>query len=241
MIRLETHCHTKYSKDSMLPFSLLYLKCRLCHISWIAVTEHNNIQGAIEFKKYCEKKKSKVHVIIGEEIMTFDGEVIGLFLKEEIPAGLSCDETITRIQKQGGIVYVPHPYDEKRAKTVLKEECIKKNAFRIDCIECYNGRNISDTYEIKQTEIADKYNLDSVVGSDAHTVWEIGRNYMMVNCIPDSPETFKQAIKCATFHKKKCLKFSHKITKLVKLLRMLKKGNFNEIYRVIKKRFGRTV
>ena len=90
-------------------------------------------------------------------------------------------------------------------------------------------------------EIADKYNLDSVVGSDAHTVWEIGRSYMMVNCIPDSPETFKQAIKCATFHKKKCLKFSHKITKLVKLLRMLKKGNFNEIYRVIKKRFGRTV
>ena len=85
MIRLETHCHTKYSKDSMLPFSLLYLKCRLCHINWIAVTEHNNIQGAIEFKKYCEKKKSKLHVIIGEEIMTFDGEVIGLFLKEEIP------------------------------------------------------------------------------------------------------------------------------------------------------------
>lgn len=51
MIRLETHCHTKYSKDSMLPFSLLYLKCRLCHIDWIAITEHNNIQGAVEFKK----------------------------------------------------------------------------------------------------------------------------------------------------------------------------------------------
>ena len=210
MIRLETHCHTKYSKDSMLPFSLLYLKCRLCHIDWIAITEHNNIQGAVEFKKYCEKKKDKLHVIIGEEIMTFDGEVIGLFLKEEIPAGLSCDETITRIQKQDGIVYVPHPYDEKRAKTVLKEERIKNS-------------------------------LDFVIGSDAHTVWEIGRNYMMVNCIPDSPEAFKQAIKCATFHKRKCLKFSHKITKLVKLLRMLKKGNFNEIYRVIKKRFGRTV
>ena len=226
MIRLETHCHTKYSKDSMLPFSLLYLKCRLCHINWIAVTEHNNIQGAVEFKKYCEKKKSKLHVIIGEEIMTLDGEVIGLFLKEEIPAGLSCDETITRIQKQGGIVYVPHPYDEKRAKTVL---------------ECYNGRNISDTYEMKQTEIAQKYDLNFVIGSDAHTVWEIGRNYMMVNCIPDSPENFKQAIKCATFHKRKCLKFSHKITKMVKLLRMLKKGNFNEIYRIIKKRFGRTV
>lgn len=57
MIRLETHCHTKYSKDSMLPFSLLYLKCRLCNINWIAITEHNNIQGAVEFKSIVKRKR----------------------------------------------------------------------------------------------------------------------------------------------------------------------------------------
>lgn len=241
MIRLETHCHTKYSKDSMLPFSLLYLKCRLCHIDCIAITEHNNIQGAIEFKKYCEKKKNKLHVIIGEEIMTTDGEVIGLYLKNEIPSGLSCEETIQRICSQGGIVYVPHPYDEKRSKTVLKEECIRNNRSRIACIECYNGRNISDTYGLKQTEIAEKYELTSVIGSDAHTVFEIGRNYMMVDCMPNSPESFKRALENVTFHKEKCLKFCHKITKIVKLLRLLKKGNFNEIYRIIKKRYRGTV
>mgnify|MGYP004517729865 FL=1 len=237
MIYLETHCHTKYSKDSMLPFSLLYLKCRLCHINWIAITEHNNIQGAVEFKKYCEKKKNKLHVIIGEEIMTTDGEVIGLYLKDEIPSGLSCEETMDKIFSQGGIVYIPHPYDEKRAKTVLKEECIRNNRSRIDCIECYNGRNISDRYALKQTEIAEKYGLTSVIGSDAHTVFEIGRNYMIVNCIPDSPKNFKRALENVTFHKKKCLQFSHNITKVVKLFRIVKKGNFNEIYRIIEKRY----
>lgn len=237
MIYLETHCHTKYSKDSMLPFSLLYLKCRLCHINWIAITEHNNIQGAIEFKKYCENKKNKLHVIIGEEIMTTDGEVIGLYLKDEIPSGLSCEETMDKICSQGGIVYIPHPYDEKRGKTVLKEECIRNNRSRIDCIECYNGRNISDRYALKQTEIAEKYGLTSVIGSDAHTVFEIGRNYMIVNCIPDSPENFKRALENVTFHKKKCLQFSHNITKVVKLFRIVKKGNFNEIYRIIEKRY----
>lgn len=237
MIYLETHCHTKYSKDSMLPFSLLYLKCRLCHIDCIAITEHNNIQGAIEFKRYCEKKKNKLYVIIGEEIMTTDGEVIGLYLKDEISSGLSCEETMDKICSQGGIVYIPHPYDEKRAKTVLKEECIRNNRSRIDCIECYNGRNISDMYELKQTEIAEKYDLTSVIGSDAHTVFEIGRNYMIVNCIPDSPENFKRALENVTFHKKKCLQFSHNITKVVKLFRIVKKGNFNEIYRIIEKRY----
>ncbi|WP_288522037.1 PHP domain-containing protein [uncultured Holdemanella sp.] len=239
MIRLETHCHTKYSKDSMLPLSMLYLKCRVYHIDWIAITEHNNIQGAIEFKKYCIKKKASIHVIIGEEIMTSQGEIIGLFLHETVPAGLSCNETIDLIKKQNGIVYVPHPYDEKRSKTVLEEEYIKNNAHRIDCIECYNGRNISESYGFKQNDIADKYGLTKVIGSDAHTICEIGRNYMLVDCVPDNPEHFMNAIENATFHKKKCLKLSHKITKLVKLIRMIKKGNFNEIYRIINRRIGK--
>ena len=144
MIRLETHCHTRYSKDSLLLHSLLYMKCRLCHIDAIAICEHNNILGALKFKEYCSKRKNKVLVIVGEEIMTSSGEIIGLYLNEEIPAGLSCDETIDRIISQGGVVYVPHPYDEKRSKTVLSEECIFSNSHRIDCMECYNGRNVDE-------------------------------------------------------------------------------------------------
>lgn len=236
-MRLETHCHTRYSKDSLLPFSLLYFKCKLRNISYIAITEHNNILGALEFKKYCEKKRGNVNVIIGEEVMTESGEIIGLFLKNEIPQGLSCKETIRKIKEQNGIVYVPHPYDEKRNKTVLKEECIKEFAPMIDCIECHNGRNISPSYDKRQTEIADKYSIPKVIGSDAHTFMEVGRNYMNVKCAPNTSENFKRAIQNAAFHENKCIKLSHEITKFAKLVRIIKRGNLDELYRIINKRF----
>lgn len=237
MIRLETHCHTKFSKDSLLPFSLLYLKCKLCRINCIAITEHNNIVGAIKFKEYCKKRKSDLCVIVGEEIMTDAGEVIGLYLQKEISQGLSCEETITQIIEQKGVVYIPHPYDEKRKKTVLKEECIKTFAPVIDCIECHNGRNNSPLYDKKQQEIANKYGITKVIGSDAHTFLEIGRNYMNVDSIPDTPEKFKNVISTATFHEKKCIKLCHQITKIAKLIRIIEKGNVDELYRIVIKRF----
>lgn len=237
-MRLETHCHTKYSKDSMLSFTLLYIKCKWRKIDAIAITEHNNIQGGLAFKEYCQKKKTHLQVIVGEEVMTESGEIIGLFLQEEIPAGLSCKETIARIRQQNGVVYVPHPYDKKREKTVLKEACIKEYASQIDCIECYNGRNISDEYGIRQNEIADRYHICKVIGSDAHTILEVGRNYMEVEQVPVDREMFLEVIQSATFHKKKCIKLSHKITKFVKLGKLIKKGNFHEVYRIIKKRLG---
>ena len=212
------------------------MKCRLCHIDAIAICEHNNIQGALKFKEYCSKRKNKVFVIVGEEIMTSSGEVIGLYLNEEIPAGLSCDETIDRIKSQGGVVYVPHPYDEKRAKTVLSEDCIRLNSYRIDCIECYNGRNVEEKYSVMQERIANKYGLVKVIGSDAHTLMEIGRNYMEVDSIPSNSSEFKSVIKSCTFHTKPCIKFSHKVTKFAKLIKMILKGNFNEIYRVINRK-----
>lgn len=235
-MRLETHCHTKYSPDSLLSLTFLYLKCRLRKIKYIAITDHNSIIGALKFKKYCEKHGNKIFVIVGEEIMTQDGEIIGLFLEKEILEKLSCKETIKLIKKQNGIVYVPHPYDEKRAKTVLKEEKIKEFSKLIDCIECFNGRNISDYYELKQNEIAEKYNIAKIIGSDAHTVFEIGRNYIDVNISPNNTTNFKTAIASSKFHKKKCLKFCHEITKFAKLIKLLKGGKFNEILRIINKR-----
>ena len=86
-MKLELHVHTKYSKDSFLCFWPLYLKCRIRRIRCIAITEHNNINGGVQFKKFCEKRKGKIQVIIGEEIFTNEGEIIGLFLKKKYFAG----------------------------------------------------------------------------------------------------------------------------------------------------------
>ena len=118
----------------------------------------------------------------------------------------------------------------------MDEDCICLNSHRIDCIECYNGRNVNENYSVMQNKIADKYGLVKVVGSDAHTLMEIGRNYMEVDSIPSNSSEFKSVIKSCTFHTKPCIKLAHKVTKCAKLIKMIVKGNFNEIYRVINRK-----
>lgn len=240
-MRMEMHIHTRYSKDSLLCFWPLYLKCRIMNIDCIAVTEHNNIDGGKSFKKFCEKHGNHLFVIVGEEVFTSEGEVIGLYLSERIKSGLSAAETMDEIRKQNGVIYIPHPYDEKRNKTVLRESVIAKNANRIDCIEIYNGRNISSFYGEKQLEIARKYVVPPIIGSDAHTWIEIGRNCIEIESIPLNSNEFRECIKAASFYKKDCIWVAHWITKIVKILKLIMKGDYNAIFEVIYRRVKNTV
>lgn len=233
-MRIEAHIHTKYSKDSFLCFWPLYLKLRLLKIDTVAITEHNTIKGGEKFKEFCDRRGGKVQVIVGSEIFTSQGEIIGLYLQDEIQPGLSARETIRQIKDQRGIVYVPHPYDRKRKKTVLEELAIWKNKDQIDCIEVHNGRNILPEDDIRQKEIAEKYNISAVVGSDAHTWLEIGRNYMICRDMKlDSAEAFKRAVNEFAFRESNCLRISHQITRVVKLLKIAGKGNFRELYGIV--------
>lgn len=234
-LKAEFHVHTRFSKDSLFCLSLLYLKCRLRKIRCVAVTEHNNIRGGLAFRRYCAKRKNKVHCIVGEEIMTQSGEIIGLYLSKEIPAGLTASETIDEIKCQNGIVYIPHPYDEKRSKTVLREDVISREKDRIDCIECYNGRNVSPEYGHIQNAIAEKYGIKKIVGSDAHTCIEIGRNYLLLRALPDDPESFRALLQTAEFKTKKCISFAHLITKASKAIKMLFRGDFHGLHRALNK------
>lgn len=235
-VRIELHCHTKYSHDSLLSFRGLYLLCRLKKIKYIAITEHNNIEGAIAFNRFCELRGNKVHVIVGEEIFTEDGEIIGLYLKDEIPPNLSLAETISLIKRQDGVVYVPHPYDEKRYRTVLPEKEIKNNRELIDCIEVHNGRNISSKFSLVQDEIAERYSIKKVIGSDAHTMLEIGRNYMISGIEPNDKNSFLKMLDDKHFKKKDCLRMAHQLTRIVRVIKLFGKGNTYEILRIINKR-----
>ncbi|MBQ7168726.1 MAG: PHP domain-containing protein [Synergistaceae bacterium] len=233
---MELHVHTRYSKDSLLCFWPLYLRCLARRISVIAVTEHNNIDGGMRFSEFCRKRGGKVSVIVGEEIFTSQGEIIGLFLKKAVEPGLTAKETIARIKEQGGVVYVPHPFDLKRSKTVLQEEAIRENKSDIDCIESHNGRNISPDFSARQLEIARKYGIRQVVGSDAHTLIEAGRNYMRINSVPADRESFIREIENAGFVTAECLRISHKITLFAKLLKLALGGKFIEIYEIFIRR-----
>lgn len=232
-IKIIMHVHTRYSYDSIASLWSIYLMCKIKKISCIAITDHNSIEGAVKFKEKYEKKGIKV--IVGEEIMTTSGEIIGLFLKKEVKRGLTPDETIDEIINQEGLVYIPHPFDIKRNKTVVKLSDIERNKNRINFIECHNGRNVSEEYGIKQNEIAEKFNIMKVVGSDAHTILELGRNYMDINYFTTKDE-FVKSISNAKFTKKPCLSIFHQITRIVKLVKMIKRRKYNEIFRIINKK-----
>lgn len=234
--KTEFHVHTRYSKDSTLSYWLLLLVLKLKKINTVAITDHNEIAGALKFKD--KFKKYGIEVIVGEEIFTNKGEIIGLGLTEKIEPDLSPKETIKQIRKQKGLVYVPHPYDEKRYKTVLVEEEIAKNIKEIDFIEVHNGRNVSSRFDEKQKEIAEKYNLTKIVGSDAHTFFELGRNYIITDKLI-TMDNLKAEYKNVKFKEKKCIKLAHQWTKMARIITLVGKGDFYGIIRIIKKKINR--
>ncbi|MFD9624841.1 PHP domain-containing protein [Peribacillus muralis] len=231
--KVELHTHTLYSHDSLLNKYLYLIMLKLRKINIVAITDHNEIKGAIIFKKFLEKYN--IEVIIGEEIFTDKGEIIGLFITERIEAGLTPRSTMEEIKKQGGVVYIPHPYDEKRYKTVLKEEEIKNNIDLIDVIEVHNGRNIKPEYSERQLKIALKYKKIKSVGSDAHTFIELGRNYNIMDEFCNKEE-FLISLNTASNIQKPCLKIAHKITKITRVVKMLRRGQFDELSRTINRR-----
>ena len=235
-IRAEFHTHTRFSKDSILNKFFILFMLKLKKIKLIAITDHNEVKGAIKYQKFL--KKFNIDVIIGEEVMTDSGEIIGLFLNKKIEPFQSPELTVKQIKEQNGIVYLPHPYDEKRYKTVLKEEKQIKLKDEIDFIKIHNGRNISEKYSDKQKDIQQKLKITPIIGSDAHTFIELGRNYIEIEYknIEDFKNNMKDIVEKSVFHKKKCIKLAHTITKFARIIKMIEKGEFNELYRTIFKR-----
>lgn len=231
--KIEFHIHTISSKDSLLNKWFMLFVLKLKRINAIAITDHNEIKGAIKYKKFFEKRK--INVIVGEEIFSSDGEIIGLFLSKKIPKGMSAIDTVKEIISQDGLVYIPHPYDEKRKNTVISELALKDIYKYVDFIEVHNGRNISNFFSEKQNQIAIKYNLRKIVGSDAHTFYELGRNYCIITSF--SKETLKHEIENATFKRSKCIKFAHFNTKIAKLIKIFFGGDINEFFTIFNRKF----
>lgn len=230
--KVEFHVHTVFSSDSMLNLFFLTIMCKIKKIDCLVITDHNEISGAIYFKN--KLKRYGIDVIVGEEIFTSDGEIIGLFLEQKICPGLSALDTVLEIKKQNGIVYIPHPFDEKRKNSVININALTLIKDYVDFIEVHNGRNIKKYYSNKQEEIANKFSFNKIVGSDSHTFFELGRNF----CLIDSYEKTKiiQSVNNGFFHTSDCLSFAHIVTKIVKLEKMILKGDIYGIIRIINKK-----
>ena len=173
-MKYDLHIHSKYSLDSVLEPSEIVRIAKEKGLNGVAITDHNTIKGGIEAKEY-ETKDFKV--IVGSEIMTERGEIIGLFLKDEIYSRDS-NEVILEIRRQGGIVVIPHPFDRLRKSAFILTEMY---AEFVDCIEGYNSLCVFKNDNEDAVAFAMKYSLTIVAGSDAHFRSEIGNAGIIIN------------------------------------------------------------
>jgi predicted metal-dependent phosphoesterase TrpH len=170
-VKVDLHVHTTASGDSTLDFGSLRKACESRGIGGVAVCDHNAIRGAFEARRECAR--GGIKVIIGEEVTTSEGEVIGLFLEEKIPGRMSMGETIRAIQGQGGVVYAPHPFDSFRSH-VIRRETLLSCADSIQIVEIFNARSWTPAGDIKARAFARSRGLLQGAGSDAHSVEEVG-------------------------------------------------------------------
>jgi len=165
-MRYDLHVHSKYSKCSNLNPLVILKTAKRRGLNGIAITDHNTIKGALEVSRL--NKDKFFEVIIGEEIDTDKGEVLGLYLKKEIKKG-NFYEVVKEIKKQGGIAIIAHPYSITRTKAKSFEE--------IDAVEGFNSRNLFKFENLKAQIKAKELGLGVTAGSDSHFKFEIGRAY----------------------------------------------------------------
>ncbi len=171
LIDVDLHMHTDHSPDCATPVEVLLATARERGLGAIAVTDHNEISGALEARE--QAAAAGVKVIVAEEIKTAgQGEVIGLFLEEKIPRGLSLRETIAAIRDQGGVVYVPHPFDRMHA--VPDYEHLLSHLDEVDAIEVFNPRVAISAFNDEAARFAAKYRIVAGAGSDSHVAQGLG-------------------------------------------------------------------
>jgi predicted metal-dependent phosphoesterase TrpH len=182
-VRLDLHNHTSFSADGGLSPGELLSEARARGLDCIAVTDHNSVRGALSALRLSEADPSLPRVIPGIEVFTRDGEIIGLYVSENIPKGTPLQEAVDGIRLQGGLVYLPHPYDAFRRGAVSREA--RDSAARsADVIEVANGRALGPRAGAKSGRLAALYGKSRGAGSDAHHKREVGRSYVVVSELP---------------------------------------------------------
>jgi predicted metal-dependent phosphoesterase TrpH len=189
----DLHMHTSWSHDCSIEPAELVDHAAREGLGAIAVTDHNVFGGALETVELA--RGTGLTVIPGEEVKTDEqGEVIGLFLEREIPRGLSFADTVDAIREQGGLVYVPHPFDRMHA--IPDPRTLHRHLADIDVLEVYNARLLFEGYNDEALRFARKYNLTMGAGSDAHVLQGVGTGALQMRAFRD-PEEFLISLRTA--------------------------------------------
>jgi len=185
LIKADLHIHTKYSMDCQTPLDKIISRCQELGINCVAIADHGTAEGGLELQKIAPFK-----VIVAEEILTTEGEIMGMFLKETIPSGITPQEAIKRIREQDGLVNIPHPFETIRG-SALKDRVIDEIAKEIDLMEVFNSRSPFPANSNKARAFAAKHGLPGSAGSDAHTINEIGNAFIEIPDFNNKDEFLK--------------------------------------------------
>jgi predicted metal-dependent phosphoesterase TrpH len=200
LIEVDLHMHTDHSGDCATPVDVLLQTARDRGLGAIAITDHNEVSGALEARKIAEESFDDLKVIVAEEVKTAEqGEVIGLFLEEKIPKGLTMAETIAEIRRQGGLVYVPHPFD--RFHSVPDYEHLLDIVEEIDILEVFNPRVALTSFNEEAVRFAAKYRIVSGAGSDSHVAQGLGSVRQRIHDF-EGPAEFLEAMRDADITRK---------------------------------------
>lgn len=174
MLKADLHIHTEYSIDCNTSLDDIVSRCLETGINCIAISDHDSIEGALKMQSL-----APFPVIVAEEVLTPHGEIMGMFLSERVPSGLTIEQAISRIKAQGGLVCLPHPFDTFRGLR-LDSKRLEALVEQIDIIEVFNARSPLLRCSTKARAFANKYDIPGIAGSDAHSINEIGSTYMVM-------------------------------------------------------------
>ncbi len=186
--RVELHTHTFYSPDSLMAPEALVDRCRALGLDRVAVTDHNSIAGALRAQAYAPD-----FVIVGEEIRTPAGEFIAYFVREEVPRGLSPEETLCRLEAQGAVIAIPHPLDRFRNGSALGLAATLRYLDRVTALEVLNARCLRAADNAAALALARQHNKAMFAGSDAHSLAELGQAITLLPPFADA-ESFRRAL-----------------------------------------------
>lgn len=176
-VTVDFHVHTVHSPDSVITYDSLVEACRRNGVDAVAIMDHDVIDGALEFRALSEEARAKgdwaPRVLVGEEVRTAQGEICGLFIDEWIPGRLPAEETMRLIRAQGGLVYVPHPFDILKFKRLKSFELVEL-ADLIDIIEVFNGKPRFPGANMLARRFIARHPFRVAAGSDSHEPTRLG-------------------------------------------------------------------
>jgi len=215
IIRVEFHCHSAHSSDGLGSPRDLIDAARRKGLNRLAITDHNTIRGALE-----AKEKDPEFIIVGEEIRTDRGELLALYVNEEIPPRLPYLETLNRLKNMGAFICIPHPFDNYRSSWRIED----MNALipYIDAIEVLNARCLLSSFNNSARVFARLHHLGQIAGSDAHNPIEIGR---VVTELPDfsSAEELRKVILLANVYGKESPFWYHLLSVYARIKKQINK------------------